>query len=81
MMMLKTGLLRAAMAIIAMVALTACGGESQPQSAGSSSEQISVDGSSTVFPLAEAAAEGFTQTVTGGARVTVGESGTRRRFP
>jgi phosphate transport system substrate-binding protein len=61
--------------------LAACGGgDEQKQNAGSSSEQIAIDGSSTVFPLAEAAAEGFTRTATGGARVTVGESGTGGGF-
>jgi phosphate transport system substrate-binding protein len=73
---------RAAVAVVAAFALAACGGgETQPgQSAGSSSEQIAIDGSSTVFPLAEAAAEGFSRTATGGARVTVGESGTGGGF-
>jgi phosphate transport system substrate-binding protein len=71
---------RAAMTALALVALAACGGESEPAKGGSSSEQIAIDGSSTVFPLAEAAAEGFGQTATGGARVTVGESGTGGGF-
>lgn len=76
-----TTTLRAAVSAAAIVALAACGGESQPgQSAGQSSEQIAIDGSSTVFPLAEAAAEGFSRTATGGARVTVGESGTGGGF-
>ncbi len=72
--------LRTVAAAAAMFALAACGGESQTQGAGSSNEQISIDGSSTVFPLAEAAAEGFTRTATGGARPTVGESGTGGGF-
>lgn len=72
---------RVAVAAAAVVALAACGGESQPSSgAGAGSEQIAIDGSSTVFPLAEAAAEGFGQTARGGARVTVGESGTGGGF-
>src|SRR5262245_37800946 len=72
---------RAAVAAMAAFALAACGGEGQQsKSAGSSSEQIAIDGSSTVFPLAEAAAESFTRTATGGARVTVGESGTGGGF-
>lgn len=71
----------AAVAAFSALALAACGGEGQPQqNAGSSSEQIAIDGSSTVFPLAEAAAEGFTRTARGGARVTVGESGTGGGF-
>jgi phosphate transport system substrate-binding protein len=69
------------LAALCVLLLTACGsGDEQKQSAGSSSEQIAIDGSSTVFPLAEAAAEGFTRTARGGARVTVGESGTGGGF-
>jgi phosphate transport system substrate-binding protein len=75
--------MKTAHALVASFALlvVACGdgGESK-QSAGSSSEQIAIDGSSTVFPLAEAAAEGFSRSATGGARVTVGESGTGGGF-
>jgi phosphate transport system substrate-binding protein len=79
-MMLKLEM-RAVAAVAALFALTACGGDGQQAPAGgSSNEQISIDGSSTVFPLAEAAAEGFTRTATGGARVTVGESGTGGGF-
>lgn len=72
--------LRAAFAAAALVALAACGqgGEQAPR--GTTSEQIAIDGSSTVFPLAEAAAEAFTNTQTGAARVTVGESGTGGGF-
>jgi phosphate transport system substrate-binding protein len=72
---------KAALAAAAVFALAACGGEEQQsQGAGSSSEQIAIDGSSTVFPLAEAAADGFGRTATGGARVSVGESGTGGGF-
>ncbi|MGQ0533533.1 MAG: PstS family phosphate ABC transporter substrate-binding protein [Caulobacteraceae bacterium] len=72
---------RAIIAALAAIALASCGqGATTQQGAGSSSEQIAVDGSSTVFPLAEAAAEGFGSTQTGGARVTVGESGTGGGF-
>lgn len=61
--------------------LAACGGgEEQAKQGGSSSEQIAIDGSSTVFPLAEAAAEAYGRSATGGARVTVGESGTGGGF-
>lgn len=79
--MRKQFFLTAALAACA-VALTACGsGEQVPASSGgSSSEAIQVDGSSTVFPLSEAAAEAFTASQTGGARVTVGESGTGGGF-
>jgi len=41
---------------------------------------IQIDGSSTVFPLAEAVAEGFQQQTNGRVRVTVGESGTGGGF-
>ena len=71
---------RAAVAALAVAALAACGGEGQQQGAGSSSEQIAIDGSSTVFPLSEAAAEAFTNKQRGGARITVGESGTGGGF-
>ena len=41
---------------------------------------IQIDGSSTVFPVSEAAAEGFQQQTNGRVRVTVGESGTGGGF-
>ena len=41
---------------------------------------IQIDGSSTVFPVSEAVAEGFQQTTQGRVRVTVGESGTGGGF-
>lgn len=41
---------------------------------------IQIDGSSTVFPLTEAVAEGFQQQTRGRVRVTVGESGTGGGF-
>ncbi len=48
-------------------------------SAGAASAQqaftIQIDGSSTVFPISEAVAEGFQQSVNGRIRVAVGESG------
>jgi phosphate transport system substrate-binding protein len=72
------GALRFAAAFAALL-LCACGGEGQ-RGAGSSSESITIDGSSTVFPLSEAAAEAFSSQATGGARVTVGESGTGGGF-
>ena len=73
---------RAALAAVAALTLAACGGDGGQQQAGggAGSEQIAIDGSSTVFPLAEAAAEGFGQEARGGARVTVGESGTGGGF-
>jgi phosphate transport system substrate-binding protein len=70
---------RIVVAGVAAVALAACG-PSGRQTPSTSSEQIAIDGSSTVFPLAEAAAEAFTNSATGAARVTVGESGTGGGF-
>jgi len=79
--MITSGNLRGAVAVIAIAALAACGGDGGTSApGGTTSEQISIDGSSTVFPLAEAAAEGFTNSQTGAARVTVGESGTGGGF-
>jgi len=80
-MMLAPTALRGAFAVLAIAALAACGdGGTQAPAGGTTSEQISIDGSSTVFPLAEAAAEGFTTSQTAAARVTVGESGTGGGF-
>ena len=79
--MMSSTILRGAFAALAVVALAACGDGGGTQSpAGTTSEHIAVDGSSTVFPLAEAAAEAFTNTQTAAARVTVGESGTGGGF-
>lgn len=79
--MLNTAKLRGAVAVIALAALAACGdGGTQAPAGGTTSEQIAIDGSSTVFPLAEAAAEQFTNSQTAAARVTVGESGTGGGF-
>jgi phosphate transport system substrate-binding protein len=72
--------LRGAVAAVAVLALVACGDGGTSAPSGATSEQIAIDGSSTVFPLAEAAAEGFTASARGGARVTVGESGTGGGF-
>lgn len=72
---------RTAGAAVLSLVLAACGGDNtQKAPSGSSSEQIAIDGSSTVFPLAEAAAESFGRSATGAARVTVGESGTGGGF-
>lgn len=78
--MLNTAKLRGAVAVIAIAALAACGDGGTQAPSGTTSEQIAIDGSSTVFPLAEAAAEAFTTTQTAAARVTVGESGTGGGF-
>jgi phosphate transport system substrate-binding protein len=68
--------------------LAACGGDDEPSSggnasAGSANEELSgtirVDGSSTVFPFAEAAGELFNEEQPG-VQVTVGQSGTGGGF-
>lgn len=79
-MMMTQALRRVALAATAAFALAACGNNANQQGAGSTSESIQIDGSSTVFPLSEAVAEGFSTTQRGGARVTVGESGTGGGF-
>ena len=62
------------------VGITACGGSSDSGSGtGTSSGSVTVDGSSTVFPFAQAAAEAF-QSANPNAKVTVGESGTGGGF-
>ena len=62
-------------------ALLSCGGGSQGESsAGELSGSISVDGSSTVYPITEAIAEEFGLEQQGAVRVTVGLSGTGGGF-
>ena len=64
-------------------AAAACGGKGEQQSATSGqaagSQVITIDGSSTVFPISEAVAEDF-QAANRGTRVTVGSSGTGGGF-
>lgn len=71
---------RAMLALAASLALAACGGGDSQPAPGSTGESIAIDGSSTVYPLTEAAAEAFTTSQRGAARVTVGESGTGGGF-
>ncbi len=63
--------------------VTACGGDNgttpSADAGGALSGAIAVDGSSTVFPFAQAAAEGF-QGENPDVRITVGESGTGGGF-
>jgi phosphate transport system substrate-binding protein len=61
------------------LALAACGGGGDGGKAKSAPQTIEIDGSSTVFPLSEAAAEAF-MNANRGARVTVAESGTGGGF-
>lgn len=67
-------ILKTAAAAVAALALSA--GVASAQQAFT----IQIDGSSTVFPLAEAVAENFQQQTQGRVRVTVGESGTGGGF-
>ncbi|MSX01558.1 MAG: phosphate ABC transporter substrate-binding protein PstS family protein [Actinobacteria bacterium] len=60
--------------------IVACGSSSDSGSGtGTASGSIAIDGSSTVFPFAQASAEGF-QSDNPNAKVTVGESGTGGGF-
>jgi phosphate transport system substrate-binding protein len=63
----------AALSLVLVVLLSACGGSKE---AGTEAPVIRVDGSSTVFPIAEAVAEEFQNAQRGRVRVTVGLSGT-----
>jgi len=65
-----------ALLAVALIAV-GCGGE--PGESGGLSGTVSIDGSSTVFPISEAMAEEF-QIANRGARVTVGVSGTGGGF-
>jgi phosphate transport system substrate-binding protein len=70
-------------ASLALLALFACGGGDQAgdgAAGGALSGSISVDGSSTVYPITEAIAEEFGLENKGGVRVTVGLSGTGGGF-
>ena len=71
----------AAIAALLVLGVAACGSSSSDSGSGGSSASgpVAVDGSSTVFPFAQAAAESFQQQ-NSGARVTVGESGTGGGF-
>ena len=61
------------------VGVTACGSSDSSSTTSSVSGAVAIDGSSTVFPFAQAAAEGF-QSANPDAKVTVGESGTGGGF-
>jgi phosphate transport system substrate-binding protein len=66
-------------AAVSVTALAMVTGSAFAQAAGQPFT-IQIDGSSTVFPLSEAVAEGFQQQTQGRIRVTVGESGTGGGF-
>jgi phosphate transport system substrate-binding protein len=63
-----------------MLLLAACGGQSNDDSGAASPGLIRIDGSSTVFPIAEAVAEEFQISARSKTRVTVGLSGTGGGF-
>jgi phosphate transport system substrate-binding protein len=73
--------LAAAAAALLALGVAACGGDdtSSSDGGGNLSGSIAIDGSSTVFPFAQAAAEGF-QGENPDVKVTVGESGTGGGF-
>lgn len=70
-------LAKAAVASVAALALSS--GAALAQQPGQAFT-IQIDGSSTVFPISEAVAEGFQQQTSGRIRVTVGESGSSAGF-
>ena len=74
--------IRAATAMMLFAGVTACGGGDQGNAgaSGDLSGSISVDGSSTVYPITEAVAEEFGREHAGKVRVTVGLSGTGGGF-
>src|SRR6187200_2038555 len=70
---------RSFVAVIAVMLASACGGGSSSSSASASGGLVTLDGSSTVFPISEAVAEECQRT-NPGTRVTVGISGTGGGF-
>lgn len=79
---MNKGLAVAAVASIAALGISACGSSDESTTdtgGGNVSGAVAIDGSSTVFPFAQAAAEGF-QGENPDARVTVGQSGTGGGF-
>ncbi|MDP4673004.1 MAG: PstS family phosphate ABC transporter substrate-binding protein [Solirubrobacteraceae bacterium] len=76
--MLKRLMIGAAVGALA-VGVSACGSSDSSSTTSSVSGAVAIDGSSTVFPFAQAAAEGF-QSENPDAKVTVGESGTGGGF-
>jgi phosphate transport system substrate-binding protein len=69
------------LSIFVLATLAACGGGRKTETeTGALSGQISMDGSSTVYPISEAVAEEFMAANQGAVRVTVGTSGTGGGF-
>ncbi len=78
--MKKTGLLIAAISMLSLMVLAGCGKkDGKTAQTDTLSGAVSVDGSSTVFPVTEAVAEEF-RNVAPNVRVTVGVSGTGGGF-
>jgi len=65
--------------LVVLLSLAACGGEETAREGDGLSGMVTIDGSSTVFPISEAMAEEF-QIANPGVRVTVGISGTGGGF-
>ena len=70
---------RVALVIASLALAAACGGSAPGSSANGQAAMVTLDGSSTVFPISEAVAEEF-QRANPGTRVTVGISGTGGGF-
>ena len=77
-MITKKGALTLTAALAVAVGVSACGGSSS-SSGGDLSGSIRIDGSSTVFPFAQAAGEAYNQDQAG-VKIAVGESGTGGGF-
>lgn len=77
-MITKKGVITLTAALVAAVGVSACGGSSS-SGGGDLSGSIRIDGSSTVFPFAQAAGEAFNENQSG-VKIAVGESGTGGGF-
>lgn len=78
-MITKKGAITLTAALVAAVGVSACGGSSSSSGGGDLSGSIRIDGSSTVFPFAQAAGEAFNENQSG-VKIAVGESGTGGGF-
>ena len=77
-MITKKGVITLTAALVAAVGVSACGGSSS-SGGGDLTGSIRIDGSSTVFPFAQAAGEAFNENEAG-VKIAVGESGTGGGF-
>ena len=78
--MVSRGSTQFALVSVSLFALSGCGSGNRDGVDPASAPVIKIDGSSTVFPVAEAVAEEFQLSEKGAARVTVGLSGTGGGF-